>query len=123
MTDGNRNEIDLDGFFDAARRETAHLPEGLAARVLADAARVQDATPAAARQEIRMQSRRSGRWRQLMQMLGGWPAMGGLVTACAIGIWLGVAPPQALPDPAGLLIWETALFGDDSLMLAMAEER
>lgn len=41
---------------------------------------------------------------QFLRVLGGWPAMGGLAAACAAGVWIGVAPPDFLPDPVGLMV-------------------
>lgn len=37
---------------------------------------------------------RPGWVRQVLQSLGGWPAIGGLATATCAGIWLGIYPPQ-----------------------------
>ncbi len=116
MADTDKDFTDLDGFFDAARRDMTGLPDGLADRILADAQRVQN---------DRLPPRRRaapGVLRQFLDMLGGWPAMGGLATACAAGIWLGFAPPAALPDPVQLVQSEPALFDDDDLFTAMSEE-
>ncbi|MEY8830719.1 hypothetical protein AB9K34_20290 [Sedimentitalea sp. XS_ASV28] len=116
MTDSDRDMVDLDVFFDAARRETTVLPGDLERRIVADATRVQHEwqIPAAAP--------RPGRWRQLYDMLGGWPAIGGLATACAAGVWLGFSPPATLPDPAQYLVSDTMFLDEDSLVIAMAEE-
>ena len=85
----------------AARAEDARLPEGLTARVLADAARVQAEWQEAAWREA--PAMRVPFWRQIMGALGGVPALGGLMAACAGGVWLGVAPPQNF-DPAGYVM-------------------
>lgn len=116
MTDTDKEMIELDVFFDAARRETMHLPDGLADRVLADAVQVQQGwqTPAP--------KMRPGILRQLYDMLGGWPAIGGLATACAAGVWLGFSPPSFLPDPAQYVMLDSTFIDDDSLVNAMAEE-
>ncbi len=96
----------LEVHFAAARRAGAELPAALTARMLADAARVQadQATPAPQRPTGR--DAVAGRLWQLVRALGGWPAMGGLAAACAAGVWLGVAPPDFLPDPVGLVMQE-----------------
>ena len=36
-------------------------------------------------------------------MLGGWAGLGGLAAASAAGVWIGLAPPEFLPDPAGMV--------------------
>lgn len=97
MADKN-GHIDLDGLFDAARRDSAALPEALSERILADAAQVQ-----AGFAEPPVRAPSPGLWRQVMVLLGGWPALGGLAAACAAGVWIGVSPPAFLPDPAGLV--------------------
>lgn len=116
MTDADKELIDLDAFFDVARGETVELPDGLTDRIMADAVQVQEGwrtpTPTA----------RPGILRQLYDVLGGWPALGGLVTACAAGVWIGFSPPSILPDPAQYVMADTDYFDDDSLANAMAEE-
>lgn len=101
MADENGN-FDLNGLFDAARRDGAQLPDALSARMLADAAQVQAgfASPAPEAAQVPLSP---GIWRQMLALLGGWPAMGGLAAACAAGVWLGVSPPEFLPDPAGMV--------------------
>ena len=34
----------------------------------------------------------------LMDMVGGWKAIGGLATATATGLWMGISPPSAFED-------------------------
>ena len=116
MTDADKELIDLDAFFDVARGETVELPDGLTDRIMADAVQVQEGwrTPTP--------TGRPGVLRQLYDMLGGWPALGGLVTACAAGVWIGFSPPSILPDPAQYVMADSDYFDDDSLANAMAEE-
>ncbi|MDU9007145.1 hypothetical protein [Sedimentitalea todarodis] len=116
MTDTDKEMIELDVFFEAARRETAEVPDGLADRIVADADRVRQSWSVSA------QKLRPGILRQLYDMLGGWPAMGGLATACAAGVWLGFSPPSMLPDPAQFVMVDGTFLDDDSLATAMAEE-
>ncbi|WP_428928449.1 hypothetical protein [Marinibacterium sp. SX1] len=85
----------------AARAEDARLPDGLMARVMADAARVQAGWQDSALREASVV--RVPGWRQVLMALGGMPALGGLMAACAAGIWLGAAPPQAF-DPLGFVV-------------------
>ncbi len=116
MTDSDRDLVDLDMFFDAARRETTVLPGDLERRIVADAARVLH------ERQIAAVAPRPGRWRQLYDMLGGWPAIAALATACAAGVWLGFSPPSTLPDPAQYLVSDSIFLDEDSLVIAMAEE-
>lgn len=45
---------------------------------------------------------RGGWLREMLAALGGWPAMAGLVAACATGVWFGAAAPSDLPGwPSG----------------------
>lgn len=93
MTD----DMDLERMFATARSNRDALPAALAARMLADAAEVQSA------QVERVPQPRPGIWAQLRAGLGGWTGMSGLATACAAGVWIGLAPPDFLPDPVGLV--------------------
>jgi hypothetical protein len=101
MTDRNEH---LDVLFESARRHAPVPSEALMARVTADAVASQ-AAPDLSTQGTRA---KPGPWRQVWQGLGGWPAMGGLVTATCAGIWLGVYPPQSVALVAeGLFTGET----------------
>ncbi len=107
MTD----DMDLDQMFATARAERDHLPDALSARMVADATRVQE-DRATTEPVVR-----PGIWAQLRMSLGGWTGMGGLATACAAGVWIGLAPPDFLPDPVGLVYQQELdvdlLFGVD----------
>lgn len=84
----------LDVFFEAAREHRLHPSDALMSKVLADGLAQQagmtrpDARPA----------RRGGVFSGLFSALGGWPAMAGLATAAAAGIWIGVSPATGLSD-------------------------
>lgn len=89
MTD---EDTELEQFFAAARAETPALPKALEARILEDAA-------------MQMPRSRTARgFGMLWELLGGAIGAGGLVTATAVGVWLGLAPPAALPDLAGQFV-------------------
>lgn len=90
---------DLEALFAAARDTRDDMPEGLAARMVADADRIQQDQMA----PVAPVRSRPGLWDQLQTLLGGWAGMGGLVAASAAGVWIGLAPPEFLPDPAGLV--------------------
>jgi hypothetical protein len=120
MAETQKDIDDLDRFFQAARQETAPLPDGLTARILHDAETAQAGFSAPVKD-----APTPGAWRQVMEMLGGWPAMGGLATACAAGVWIGVAPPSFLPDPVQLVTGtqtDIDLFGAEDLVNIMSEE-
>ncbi len=95
MTDSDKDtRDDLAGFFAAAKRERYDLPDGLTGRILHDARQVQDGFVA----DLANRPTAPGLLRSLRDVLGGWPAMAGLLTACTAGVWLGYSPPDALPD-------------------------
>jgi hypothetical protein len=101
MTDEEKmNDGGLEELFEAARREPPAVTEALMQRVLADAASVQPAPTL------------SG-WRGWLRLLGGAPGLGGLIAAGVVGVWLGVSPPQAVPDLAGLLLGAESTLYDD----------
>ena len=89
-----RDDDDLDAFFAAARRHPADPSPDFMARLLADAATAQagagDARPSLV---PRPALSPGGLWRQLREMLGGWPAQGGLAAAGLAGLALGLALP------------------------------
>jgi hypothetical protein len=95
MTEFDKDsQDDLAEFFEAAKRQSPDLPAGLAERILQDADQVQEGYV------IHAQNRpaTSGLFHGLRDVLGGWPAVAGLMTACTAGVWLGFAPPDSLPD-------------------------
>lgn len=99
---------DLDDLFAAARDARPAMPDHLTAAILRDAELEQAGSRTAA---ARATGRIRGRWAvlgQLVVAIGGWPAMGGLVAASAAGMWIGLAPPDFLPDLGAL-----AGLGDD----------
>lgn len=83
-------DSELDGLFDAARAQTPQVPGPLMDRVMRDALSAQGAAPTG--------------WRAWLATLGGAPGIGGLVSATCVGFWIGVAPPEGLPDLAGLVL-------------------
>jgi hypothetical protein len=93
MSDLDKDEGLLDAAFGAARAAPATPPPDLIARVLQDALR-----------EMPVPAPRSARggW---LSALGGWPVLGGLLTAGVAGFWIGVAPP------AGVSEWVSARLG------------
>lgn len=74
-----RSDDPLEAAFAAARQTTPPLPDGLLARVIADAAAQM---PVSERQPF---------WRLVFGTLGGWPAMAGLAMTACVGVWAGGA--------------------------------
>jgi len=120
MDDRNNDMQELDQLFAATRHLPLDLPEGLNQRILADAEQVQ-----ALHSVTRIAAAPQGIWSQFLGVLGGWPTLGGLATTCAAGIWIGLAPPSFLPDPAWLVIGDGMyldVINADNLAVAMSEE-
>lgn len=108
MTDPEMTAVDA--ALDEAARVTPAVPDDLMAAVLRDAAGLQ---PAVAAPQVRLSL-----WESLMDLVGGWPAMGGLAAAGVAGVWLGAAPPIGLETAAADLFGATEaidLFGTDIL--------
>lgn len=97
------NMRDLDDLFAAARHAPPLMPRSLEAAILQDAADLQQERRAAEGRATGANRRRglSRLWQQFSAAVGGWPALGGLAVASLTGLWIGVAPPSFLPDPAG----------------------
>lgn len=111
--DANRDEALLEDFFAAARAEAPEPPATLLTRVMADAdaalaTRVLPPPPAA---PVR---HGTGGWlARLSDMLGGWGGLGGLATASAAGLWLGLSGVGGLS--AGVAGLPAAIAGGASL--------
>ncbi len=103
MSDENaKDEKFLEPFFAAAREAPPEVSDDLMARVLADAA-------ASVPRDAPLPERapRRGAFAQILDGIGGWPSIAGLVTATAAGLWFGFA------DPYGLVAGTTATTGFD----------
>lgn len=108
MTDPNDDM--LDDIFAQARSVAPVPSDTLIARVLADAV---PPVPTRTRQV------RRGLLARLLEVIGGWPAMGGLATATVAGIWVGVAPPASVADLMATLIGDeisVSLFSTDLVL-------
>jgi hypothetical protein len=107
MTDPT--QTDLDELLAQAARQKPNVPTDLMARVMIDAARFQPKLPTAPHQ---------GFWASILDVIGGWPAVGGLAMAGVTGLWIGVAPPVGFDAIAATVLGspETIdLFGGDML--------
>ncbi|MCR9110553.1 hypothetical protein [Marivita sp. XM-24bin2] len=81
----------LESAFADARQAPPSLPDGLMARVMADA---EAHVPVSEVQPL---------WRQVVGTLGGWPAIGGLAVTACVGVWAG----GALTDDLMLTVFPT----------------
>lgn len=113
MTDRPSNEEGALAPWFAAGREAAPLPSGeFMARMEALALESQPAQRAAPAAPAR-QSRGPGRLLARLRAMGGWPALAGLTAACAMGLWIGVAAPEAAVDWVATATQEQGLSGLD----------
>ncbi|WP_261395580.1 hypothetical protein [Salipiger bermudensis] len=96
MTDKRKaEEAGLGPWFDAGRAE-APAPSGdWLARMEAMALEEQRAPAVAVMPE---RESRGVRLRDLLRVLGGWPAVAGLAAACAAGVWFGAVSPATFSD-------------------------
>ena len=132
-----RTEIDDDRALDAllatARQAPADPSPALLARVLADAeavqaARSRPATPRTPRAPALATARAQGALRRVLDLLGGWGGVGGLVAAGLTGLWIGFSGTGLLGTASagfwgGSVTDETAAFGaGEMLSLTLALE-
>lgn len=104
MTDNILNDDELDAVFSAARGEPIALSDTAMDQVMAAAiAELEDDTKQVSVKPVSW-------WRELVQTLGGWPAMGGLATAAMVGVWIGVSPPTALEGMTTVFDTDTSEF-------------
>ncbi|MET4126890.1 hypothetical protein [Roseovarius sp. MBR-6] len=84
MSDDRHEDARLETFFEAARGTPPEPSAALMAAVLRAAEGVQPAAP------------RASLVARLREAFGGWPALAGLATAAAAGVWIGTALPEAV---------------------------
>ncbi len=107
-------EAELDALFDAQRRAVPAPSADFMARIAADAA-----TAAA---QMGAGPKRPSLWARISAALDAIPAQvtlpGSAVAAGLVGLWIGVAAPQGMPDPALLL---SGAAQADSLSLVLGD--
>ncbi|MEE4187657.1 MAG: hypothetical protein V2I76_04315 [Roseobacter sp.] len=81
----------LERLLAAARKTDEGLPDNLVQRVLADAEAFQPSSYAA-------KNRQSGWFLTFQGQLSRLGALGGMITASAVGLWMGMYPPEVLDD-------------------------
>lgn len=95
----------LDALFAEARQTPPDPSAALLARVLAEAEAVQADFAAAAPSRPRVAAARGDRaWHGILDLLGGWGGVGGLVAAGLTGLWIGFSGTGLLGD-ASAGIW------------------
>lgn len=90
MTDRDREhgfDHGLEAFFDAAKAAPEPASLALMTRVMQDAQAVQGGLVPGGDEAAR-----TGFFAMVLKALGGWPALGGLVTATVTGVWIGFSP-------------------------------
>ena len=97
----------LDKLFSAGR-SGPQPSDALMARIAADAV-AQMPQPAALAPARRR--RKVGLAAGLMAMLGGWPALTGMASAAAAGVWIGIASPDLI-DLYGTTTQDSYTLGD-----------
>lgn len=92
-----RDDQDLDVFFQAARKAAPTPSDDLMARVLADSTAQQPdvvGLPVAGTAD----AVGPGLLGRLFEGLGGWPALAGLTACLVLGVGIGINPPGSLED-------------------------
>ncbi|WP_317055663.1 hypothetical protein [Roseovarius rhodophyticola] len=101
----------LETHFEAARQTAPAPGKDLVQRILADANEVQSGLSVSPEVSVRSAPRGIV---ALLQTLGGWPAAASLSSAAAVGLWIGIAPPDALTLVAQDLLPTQVADGDDA---------
>ncbi len=106
------SDAGLDALFEAAKRDAPQPDAALLARVMADARATQRGFEAGGfeaagigpvpERSARAAEPRGGFLEGLFDMIGGWGGLGGLATASAFGLWLGMSQSLGLVDSFGL---------------------
>ncbi|MEL6570853.1 MAG: hypothetical protein AAFQ64_04285 [Pseudomonadota bacterium] len=100
----------VDALLDEAASQMPEVPAHLMAAVMLDAARLQPTKAIVAP--------RPNLWDSFLDLIGGWPAMGGLAAAGLAGVWIGFAPPATLEAATAQILGSSQtidLFGGDAL--------
>ncbi|WP_298298961.1 hypothetical protein [uncultured Litoreibacter sp.] len=110
--DKDLSDAALDAMFDEARTHDPAPSPDLLARIAADAATVQREVEAPAVEPPRTF------FGQVLEVLGGWPTVGGLATATVAGLYIGMAQPGLVGLEAELadgtdFVTSALLPGDD----------
>lgn len=88
---------EVEALLGQAQHQSPDVPATLMARVLADAEKIR-----LDRVRAPLQDRAPKAW--WSDLFGGWQSVGGLVAATCAGVWIGVSPPDTLPDAGAFLL-------------------
>lgn len=86
-------DTELEALFAVVVDQVPEPSSALTARILADADMIASAQSEA--KKVRAAPARQNWFDGFLRAVGGWPAVGGLVTATVVGVWIGYAPPAA----------------------------
>ena len=114
----------LEALFAQARAIPPEMPVGLSNRIVMDAQQIQISRSQAS-VEMGPPEAGPGLWAQLRATLGGWPALGGMVVASLLGVWIGAAPPAFLPDATqtlGQTAQDVDVFDSFDMAIVFAED-
>lgn len=108
----DKDDLELEAFFDAARQHAPDLPVALRDRIIVDAAAAMPPPSL------------GSRWTQFRDLLGGWYGISGVATAGLVGLWIGVAPPSDAMDPLAIFETEVSLdmFSDSLALMEVIED-
>lgn len=95
MTDQRRKEEGTLASLFEAERQNAPVPSGDWMARMEALARTEQPAPRPSGTAAPAPRRRAG-WREALRAFGGWPAVVGLVAACATGVWIGIASPETM---------------------------
>ncbi len=108
------DETALEDVFARIRAEDVPVRDALLDRIMLDAD-----TVLAERQQTTPTASRPGLGAMLLDAIGGWPSFSGLAAATVAGVWIGVAPPDAIGNLSAS-IWggtiEVPLLESDALL-------
>lgn len=97
IDENGRDDAMLDEVFAAGRADAPVPSADLLARIMADADGV-----AEGREALTAPRRKRRGWiAGIAAVVGGWPALAGMATATAAGVWIGAAQPEAVTTLTG----------------------
>lgn len=97
IDENGRDDAMLDEVFAAGRADAPVPSADLLARIMADADGVAEGREALTEPRRKRRSWIAG----IAAVVGGWPALAGMATAAAAGVWIGAAQPEAVTTLTG----------------------
>ena len=113
-SDKQMSDESLDALFAEMARDTPQPSDDLLSKIIADAEAAQpDLMP------MPQPAQQRGIVQQILDALGGWPALGGLATATVAGVYIGFVQPDLMnfhsEATEDVEFTSTALWPDDGL--------